>query len=206
MSTFAEYAALARQLAEQRRAPERDGDAERRRNLPATADYLDRRLTAQGERLDQLGRATGQPPATPPAVGSAALPEPRPAEVDPVVALELARRYADEADRYGHQAELLAQRPALLPGWSPIARAAVVHLAAAGVGALVMVGIVLAAGVEVLGYGWLWAGLPAAVLVAGWLALRRWGRPAMPAPGGNHRAVLTRAVLTSRAKRTSGHG
>ncbi|MDO3704709.1 hypothetical protein Q3W71_23890 [Micromonospora sp. C28SCA-DRY-2] len=314
--SFAEYAALARQLAERRPA----GGAGRRRNLHAAADHLERRLTAQGERLDQLGRAIGQPPATPPPTtgsappadpadgsalpagpangcaalsdattgsgspadpatgsaqpadpangcaalsdtptGSASPAEPAaaspapvlvqvadsavppaparspdtagpasgagkaggaadgpgrpgvgayarvgetPAEADPAVELELARRCADEADRYGQQAELLARRPALLPAWSPVARAAVVHLVAAGIAALVLVAVVLVAGVAPRDAGWLVAGAP----VVGWLVLRRWGRPAVTGPDDRQRAVLTRAVLTSRAKRTSGHG
>ncbi|RLP99808.1 hypothetical protein EAD98_01570, partial [Micromonospora sp. CV4] len=68
--SFEEYAALARQLAEQRRAGERDAavESERRRDLHAAVDYLHQRLTAQGHRLDQLGRAIGvdQPAAVPP--------------------------------------------------------------------------------------------------------------------------------------------
>ncbi|PZF97614.1 hypothetical protein [Micromonospora deserti] len=231
MSTFAEYAALARQLAEQRRAAE----AERRRNLHATADYLQHRLTAQGQRLDQLGRATGlPPPATPPrpapappvtpasgppagpavapptglasappvtpvSAPPAGLPSTSgtppgsgvpagvaaPAEVDPAMELELARRYADEADRHGQQAELLAQRPVLLPSWSSPARALAVYLAAVGVGVLLMLALLFGSGAGVIDLGthyvWMCAGLPAVSLVAGWLVLGRWGRPAVVA-------------------------
>lgn len=233
--SFAEYAALARQLAELRPPAGREGAAGRRRNLPAAAEHLECRLTAQGERLDQLGRAIGQPPATPPPTtaaptgpaGSPGTPDPRgrgdrrrsrragrpgvgayaqvgetPAEVDPVVELELARRWADEADRYGQRAELLARRPALLPDWSPTARAAGVHLVAAGVVALVLIAAVLIAGVALRDAGWLVAGAP----VVGWVVLRRWGRPVLTGPDDGQRAVLTRAALTSRAKRTSKHG
>ncbi|SCG42321.1 hypothetical protein GA0070609_1156 [Micromonospora echinaurantiaca] len=211
--SFAEYAALARQLAELRPPAGRAGVAGRRRNLAAAADHLERRLTAQGERLDQLGRAIGQPPAIPPPTGATAAPGrpgvgayaqvgEAPAEVDPAVELELARRCADEADRYGQRAELLARRPALLPAWSPAARAAVVHLAAAGIVALVLIAVVLIAGAALRDAGWLVAGAP----VVGWLVLRRWGRPALTGPDDGQRAVLTRAALTSRAKRTSKHG
>ncbi|MGK5676768.1 hypothetical protein ACSNOB_28510, partial [Micromonospora sp. URMC 106] len=65
MSDFSEYAALARQLAERRRAGERGAaaEAERRRDLHAAVDYLQHRLTAQGQRLDQLGQAIGIPAA-----------------------------------------------------------------------------------------------------------------------------------------------
>ena len=53
------------------------------------------------------------PTAVSPAGGG--VPAQRSAAADPAVELELARRMADEADRHGQQAELLAQRPALLP-------------------------------------------------------------------------------------------
>ncbi|MFG1950845.1 hypothetical protein [Micromonospora sp. NPDC048830] len=71
MSTFDEYAALARRLAAHRRENDRDtaSEAARRRTLHATLDQLGHRLAAQGHRLDQLGRAIGVPP---PAASSAA--------------------------------------------------------------------------------------------------------------------------------------
>ncbi|QGN47768.1 hypothetical protein GKC29_13500 [Micromonospora sp. WMMC415] len=241
MATFADYAALARLLAEQRRAGEQGAavEAEHRRNLHAAADSLQHRLTAQGQRLDHLGRAIGVtapaagPPAPPPAepsppaagppatghpgthhepgkgrAGGAAaapgrpgvgayspgletalavpaVPGPRAGEADPAAELELARRYADEADRYGQQAELLAQQPPLLPTWSPVARALAVYLGCAAVGVVLMLVLVLASGVGVVGLGtlytWMCAGLPAVSLIAGWLVLGRWGRPAMVA-------------------------
>ncbi|WP_432954712.1 hypothetical protein [Micromonospora haikouensis] len=82
MATFAEYAALARQLADQRRETDRDAvAADRRRSaLRATLDQLTRRLDAQSHRLDQLGRAAGVPaepapePGTVGAGGAAAAP------------------------------------------------------------------------------------------------------------------------------------
>lgn len=292
--SFEEYAALARQLSAQHRAGEQHAAAEsaRRRDLHAAVDYLQQRLTAQGQRLDQLGRAIGidQPTAAPaPAPGSgpgtageaAAWPGPpsgsgaasaarsgsgsgsvpaggsgsgsvsaagsgsgsavgfgpstapgtgdggpagaagapgvagvgaysqlpagearlalptavspagggvpaqRAAAADPAVELELARRMADEADRHGQQAELLAQRPALLPTWSPLARAVAVY-AGCGVAAGVLVLIlVLASGVGLVdGFtlgAWICAGLPAVAFFGGYLVLGRWGRPAMVA-------------------------
>ncbi|MEU5946641.1 hypothetical protein ABZ793_13905 [Micromonospora sp. NPDC047465] len=261
MSDYSEYAALARQLAERRRAGERGAaaEAERRRNLHAAADYLQHRLTAQGQRLDQLGQAIGVPapgvptgpapaPATVPAgpvtgpaavpgagsvgdggpggapaggagpgagesagaagapgrpgvgaypqvgvgetklalpPGAGGVPGPRPAETDPTTELELARRYADESDRHGQQAELLAQRPALLPTWSPVARALAVYAGCAAVAAVLMVVMVLASGVGLVdGFtlgAWICAGLPALSFFAGYLVLGRWGRPAMVA-------------------------
>ncbi|MFG1654662.1 hypothetical protein ACGFIE_32525 [Micromonospora sp. NPDC049275] len=272
--SFEEYAALARQLAEHRRAGERDAaaESERRRDLHAAADYLHQRLTAQGHRLDQLGRATGidQPPAGPtaapgndasgarpgvPPVGSgspaatgsagdpaawpgppagsgsetapgsgdggsagaagvpgragvgaypelpgvqarlalptavtptgAGVPAQRAAVVDPVVELELARRMADEADRHGQQAEVLAQRPALLPTWSALARAVAVYAACGAAAGVLMLTLVLASGVGLVdGFtlgAWICAGLPALAFFGGYLVLGRWGRPAMVA-------------------------
>ncbi|MEU6075212.1 hypothetical protein [Micromonospora sp. NPDC047074] len=256
MSTFEDYAALARHLAAQRRAGEQGAAAEsaRQRNLHAAVDHLDRRLTAQGQRLDQIGHTIGSPPPPPgqPATGAApggpvpdaptsggpvavaptsgglsagwpdglpqpgagsvggaaaapgrpevgayaqgspgetalavpgGVPAPRAGELDPVAELESARRWADEADRLGQQVELLAQRPALLPSWSPVARALAVYLGCAGVGVLLMLVMVLASGVGALGLGtlytWMCAGLPAVSLIAGWLVLGRWGTPAV---------------------------
>ncbi|TDC25337.1 hypothetical protein E1211_31070, partial [Micromonospora sp. 15K316] len=71
--TFEEYAQLARQLAERRRSGDRgSAAAEPHRDLHAAADILDGRLTAQGKRLDLLGRAIGEPaaPAVPVVPGS----------------------------------------------------------------------------------------------------------------------------------------
>ncbi|MGC5289468.1 hypothetical protein [Micromonospora sp. DT231] len=279
--SFEEYAALARQLAEQHRAGEQHAAAEsaRRRDLHAAVDYLHQRLTAQGQRLDQLGHAIGvdQPPAAPvpasgpapasgpgagqrawtadetgawpgppsgagspsaPGSGSspvsdavrvpgtgdgasdgaaggsgragvgaylqvpaaegrlalptttaspagAGVPAQRAAAVDPVVELELARRMADEADRHGQQAELLAQRPALLPTWSPLARAVAVYAGCGAAAGVVMLALVLASGVGIVdGFtlgAWICAGLPAVAFFGGYLVLGRWGRPAMVA-------------------------
>ncbi|MEO3778997.1 hypothetical protein ABGB16_19535 [Micromonospora sp. B11E3] len=80
MSTFDEYAALARRLAAHRRENDRDtaSEAARRRTLHATLDQLGHRLAAQGHRLDQLGRAIGVPP---PAASSAATAPGSPAAV-----------------------------------------------------------------------------------------------------------------------------
>ncbi|GIJ12824.1 hypothetical protein ACFFMR_13950 [Micromonospora andamanensis] len=284
MSTFDEYAALARHLAVQQRAGEQGAaaEAERQRDLGAAVEYLDRRLTAQGQRLDHLGRTIGvapggpaptaagpggplpggpppgAPPGAPPVSGppappgppptgapvsgppgrplsppgypgtapgpgtgsdggaaaapgrpgvgayspvgvgqpgpalpvavsatAAGVPGPRVGEVDPATELELARRWADEADRHGQQAELLAQQPALLPTWSPVARAVAVYLGFAGVAVVLMLVMALASGVGVVGFGtlvaWMCAGLPAVALIGGWLVLGRWGRPAVGA-------------------------
>ncbi|MFJ2081613.1 hypothetical protein ACI2KV_26720 [Micromonospora chokoriensis] len=236
--SFEEYAALAWQLSEQRRAGEQHAasEAARRRDLHAAVDYLQQRLTAQGHRLDQLGRAIGidQPPPGPPSsVGSApstppgtgdggdagaagapgragvgaypelpagesrlalptavspagaGVPTQRAAAVDPTVELELARRMADEADRHGQQAEVLAQRPALLPTWSPLARAVAVYAGCGAAAGVLVLALVLASGVGLVdGFtlgAWICAGLPAVAFFGGYLVLGRWGRPAMVA-------------------------
>ncbi|WP_232234047.1 hypothetical protein [Micromonospora chokoriensis] len=254
--SFEEYAALARQFSEQHRAGEQHAAAEsaRRRDLHAAVDYLQQRLTAQGQRLDQLGRAIGidQPPAaeataagrpgetaawpgptgspsaaggpsTAPGAGDGApdgaagvpgpagvgaypqmsagearlalptavspagvgVPAQRAAAADPTVELELARRMADEADRHGQQAELLAQRPALLPTWSPLARAVAVYAGCGAAAGVLMLALVLASGVGLVdGFtlgAWICAGLPAVAFFGGYLVLGRWGRPAMVA-------------------------
>ncbi|MEU8160804.1 hypothetical protein [Micromonospora parva] len=270
--SFEEYAALARQLSEQRRAGEQHAATEsaRRRDLHAAVDSLEQRLTAQGQRLDQLGRAIGvdQPsptagpgagasgdaatwpgppsgpgsasaagsvppsgsgsasatgfgPATAPGTGGGesagaagapgragveaypelpagearlalptavtpaggGVPAQRAAAADPAVELELARRMADEADRHGHQAELLAQRPVLLPTWSPLARAVAVYAGCGAAAGVLMLMLVLASGVGLVdGFtlgAWICAGLPAVAFFGGYLVLGRWGRPAM---------------------------
>ncbi|MET7949590.1 hypothetical protein [Micromonospora sp. NPDC005324] len=268
--SFEEFAALARQLSAQHRAGEQHAAAEsaRRRDLHAAVDYLQQRLNAQGQRLDQLGRAIGvdqPPPATtaapdsgpvaqgetaawpgPPSgagspsapgsgspsvpgaptapgtgdgesVGAAGapgragvgaypqlpagearlalptavspagggVPAQRAAAADPAVELELARRMADEADRHGQQAELLAQRPALLPTWSPLARAVAVYAGCGAAAGVLVLMLVLASGVGLVdGFtlgAWICAGLPAVAFFGGYLVLGRWGRPAMVA-------------------------
>ena len=72
---------------------------------------------------------------------------------------------ADEADRHGQQAETLAQQPALLPTWSPLARAVAVYAGCAAVAGLLMLTLVLASGVGLVdGFtlgAWICAGLPA---------------------------------------------
>ncbi|GGM38644.1 hypothetical protein GCM10011608_24220 [Micromonospora sonchi] len=249
MSTFDEYAALARHLSNQQRAGEQGAaaEAERRRDLHAAVEYLDGRLVAQGQRLDHLGRTIGISPGTPappvsgppgapppvsgapvsgvptsgvpvsgpPGVGAygqpgvgeteralpvavsamaAGVPAQRAGQVDPATELELARRWADEADRHAQQAELLAQRPALLPTWSPMARAVAVYLGCAGVSVVLMLLMVLASGVGVVDgftlYAWMCAGLPAVSLIGGWLVLGRWGRPAVGAATPPRHPVL----------------
>ncbi|MEU4401470.1 hypothetical protein, partial [Micromonospora orduensis] len=115
----------------------------------------------------------------------AGVPTQRAAAVDPATELELARRMADEADRHGHQAELLAQRPALLPTWSPLARAVAVYAGCGAAAGVLMLTLVLASGIGLVdGFtlgAWICAGLPALAFFGGYVVLGRWGRPAMVA-------------------------
>ncbi|MGW1062357.1 hypothetical protein [Micromonospora rubida] len=71
MSTFSEYAALARQLADQRRETDQDAAAEagRRRALHTMLDQLTRRIAVQSHRLGQLGHAIGLPADPAPTTG-----------------------------------------------------------------------------------------------------------------------------------------
>ncbi|GAB2950456.1 hypothetical protein GCM10027280_43650 [Micromonospora polyrhachis] len=64
MASFDEYAALARQLHELRRAEERTAAATSQRHdvLVAGADQLGQRLAAQRQRLHQIAQAIGEPP------------------------------------------------------------------------------------------------------------------------------------------------
>ncbi|WFE66980.1 hypothetical protein [Micromonospora sp. WMMD714] len=113
---------------------------------------------------------------------------------DPAVALAQARRLVDEADRLGGQAEALARRPALLPTWSPTARAVAVYVGCAAVGALAMLALVVANGsglVDGVTLGALTcAGLPLISFVTGWLVLGRWGRPALAGADASRFAPL----------------
>ncbi|GGL96029.1 hypothetical protein [Micromonospora yangpuensis] len=133
----------------------------------------------------QAGPTAGGLPAT----VDPAVPAQRAAAAEPGAELELARRLADDADRYGQQAETLAHQPALLPGWSPLARALAVYTACASVGVLVMLMLVVASGVGLVdGFtlgAWMCAGLPALSFFAGYLILGQWGSPALHAGTGS---------------------
>ncbi|MEV4769578.1 hypothetical protein [Micromonospora humida] len=201
MAGYDEYAAAVRQLSARIREGERGAvaEAERRRTLHAGVTQLGQRLAAQEQRLAQLAAAAGLPAVADPALGPPAVPEPAPGpgpapgsvtapggsgvDGDPAVVLAEIGRLADEVDRLGQQAEALAQRPALLPTWSPTARAVAVYAGCAAVGALIMLVLVVANGIGVVNGVTLGAltcaGLPLISFVAGWLVLGRWGRPAL---------------------------
>ncbi|MFG2055893.1 hypothetical protein ACGFI9_17880 [Micromonospora sp. NPDC048930] len=231
MTGFEEYAALARELSARQRGGEQAvaAEAERRRTLAAAVDQLGQRLAAQGQRLDQLGRAIGIAPppedaAVPvgsPATAVGAAPAPSPSggapapagtgagvaggaaaapgrpgvgaypdgtvpaqrEGDPLAELAAARQLADEADRYGQQAEALAHRPVLLPSWSPLGRAVAVYAACALAGSLLMLATLVGSPIPVTGLDLVaaaaCAGVPLLSFLAGQLVLARWGRPVL---------------------------
>ncbi|SCL37286.1 hypothetical protein GA0070624_5820 [Micromonospora rhizosphaerae] len=118
-------------------------------------------------------------------VATAVLPGPRSAEVDPAAELAAARQLADEADRQGQRAEAVARRPALLPSWSPLARAVAVYTGCALAGAVLVLLLAVASEFQAIGLGAVLAGtctgVPVASFLAGHLVLRRWGRPVIGA-------------------------
>ncbi|MEV0329488.1 hypothetical protein AB0H63_24025 [Micromonospora echinospora] len=118
-------------------------------------------------------------PDPPPPPAPAAPPPP----LDPAEELARVRSSADEADRYGRQVEARAGQPRLLPGWSPLARAIVVYLGSAVVGALAVAVLVLVANAGWIDAAtlavWTVAGIPALAFFAGFLLLGRYGRPAV---------------------------
>jgi hypothetical protein len=124
--------------------------------------------------------ATPASPAGPQAAGGT-VPAQRTAPVDPVSALESARQAADAADAAALRAETMAQQPALLPGWSPLARAAAVYAGCALVAVILQYALVLAANADAVDtislFAWMCAGLPAMAFFAGYLVLTGWGKP-----------------------------
>ncbi|QDY09743.1 hypothetical protein FJK98_23480 [Micromonospora sp. HM134] len=187
MAGYDEYAAAVRQLSARIREGERGAvaEAERRRTLHAGVTQLGQRLAELEERLAQLAAAPGLPavPGPDTAPGADTGPGGSGVDGDPAVVLAEAGRLVDEADRLGQQAEALARRPALLPTWSPTARAVAVYVGCAAVGALVTLVLVTANNVGVVDgvtlSALMCAGLPLISFVAGWLVLGQWGRPAL---------------------------
>jgi hypothetical protein len=175
MSTWDEYAELVRRLDHLVSAGERARSeaAAHAGSAASAAAQLDRRLSAQGQRLSHLGEAIrGQAVAPPPA---AVPPD------DPFLSLATAQRYADTADAAILEAELLAQQAPLLPALSPLVRALAVYGATAAATALLQFALLVVADPGVIGpfalYAWMCAGLPAMAFFAGYLVLTVWGRP-----------------------------
>lgn len=259
MSTFEDYAALARQLAELRREGERSAVQESHRlaTVSAEVNRVADRLAGQHNRLYQLSQVLGQslpetatpvsssagpdagvagpvavsaaglsdrddvpagqravPPPLPtgrPALPTAAhvtptVPGPRgsvdvpatsgggrPSELDPAVELDRARQAVDAADGVLTRAEEAAQRPPLLPTWSPLPRALAVYGGCTLVAAGLMMLLVVSANIGLVDsltlYTWMCTGLPAIAFFAGYLVLTRWGRPAVSLTGQPSRYV-----------------
>ncbi|MCW3816979.1 hypothetical protein ONA91_21255 [Micromonospora sp. DR5-3] len=128
--------------------------------------------------------ATGGAAAAPGRAGVGAYPEgmvPGPREGDAAAELAAARQLVDEADRYGQQAEAIAHRPALLPTWSPPARAVAVYAACALAGSVLMLVALVGSPIPATGLSLVaaasCAGVPLLSFLAGHLVLGRWGRP-----------------------------
>jgi hypothetical protein len=180
MSTWDEYADLLRRLDHlvstgERARVEAAAHASTERSAAA---QLDRRLAAQGQRVASLGESIGSRTVAPP---PAPLEDSLAAQRYPEGPLAAARQYADAADTAALEAELLAQRPPLLPALSPPVRALVVYAVTAAATALVQFALLVIAEPEVIGpfalYAWVCAGLPAMAFFAGYLVLTVWGRP-----------------------------
>ncbi|WP_433282248.1 hypothetical protein [Micromonospora sp. CA-244673] len=128
--------------------------------------------------------ATGGAAAAPGRPGVGAYPEgtlPGPRAGDPATELAAAAQLADEADRHGAQAEVLARRPVLLPTWSAPARAVAVYAACALAGSLLMLVALVGSPLPATGLDLVaavsCAGVPLLSFLAGHLVLGRWGRP-----------------------------
>lgn len=123
MTTYPEYAALARHLDHLTRTGEAAtaGYAQRHHELGETLDQLDQRLAVQQEQLAQLGRLIGQHmssrpvapavpvPAPAPIGGPAGGPGHPPGMGDPAVAIPHQRSVAGGAADPAHSAELARQ-------------------------------------------------------------------------------------------------
>ncbi|GAB3142357.1 hypothetical protein GCM10027290_16670 [Micromonospora sonneratiae] len=129
-----------------------------------------------------LSADPARPPHSQQPAAAGPVPAPRPAPVDPVRALDLARQAADTADAVASRVETLAQRPPLLPGWSPVARAITVYGGFALIA--VIMGVILFQQIDKRDLGswftaiaWSGAGLPAVAFFSGYLVLNAWGKP-----------------------------
>ncbi|WP_229400154.1 hypothetical protein [Micromonospora okii] len=115
---------------------------------------------------------------------AAGVPAPRAGDVDPAGELAEAQRLTDETDRLVQVTEAVARHPPLLPTWSPLARALAVYAGCAVAGVLLALVMLSVGGIAVNPaalYAATCAGLPVLSFVAGYLALGRWGRPALGA-------------------------
>jgi hypothetical protein len=178
MSTWDEYAALARHLDHLHRS--RDavtaGATERRDAVSTGATQLEQRLAAQHERLSRLGRAIGQHVSSRPA---------EPSDItDPAVAVRLGFERADAADATATVVEDLGSRPQLFPSFAPVTRNVIVYLGCALLAVVVQSVLVVAGEGRIDAFSllaWAFAGLPAAAFFAGYLVLSIWGQPRLAA-------------------------
>lgn len=177
----------------------------------SAVEHLERRLAAQHERLAHLGRVLGQHVGSRPAAASGGEPAGAPVDAarqspgrdspDPDArarAVRQARASADAADAAVAEVERLAERPALLPGLTPVIRNTVVYAACAVVA--------VAAQYTLIGLGDLGrvdtfavvagacAGLPAMAFLTGYVVVAAWGTPRLRAEPVARHPVLGLAV------------
>jgi hypothetical protein len=175
LGSWLEYVALARQLDDAWRAVDATTTAavHRRDEVSAAIDQLDRRLAAQGQRLAQLGRATGQHFPSRPVVPAGG--------TDPEQALRRVSREIEAADVAASEAEQLSRQAPLLPAWPPLARNLAVYCAVALLAVVVQAGVLLVADLRHLDewtvFAWVLGGVPALAFFTGYLILTGWGRP-----------------------------
>ena len=149
-------------------------------------EHLERRLAAQHERLAHLGRLLSQH------VGSR--PVPASGHGDPQGAVRLAGAEADAADAAIAEVERLAERPALLPGLTPVIRNTVVYATCAAVTVAIQYSLI---GLGDIGrvdtfsvIAWACAGLPLLAFLAGYVVIAAWGTPRLRAePVARHPAL-----------------
>ncbi|MEW2442720.1 hypothetical protein [Micromonospora marina] len=191
---WAAYTDHARRLAallhdERARADQR---ATAGRSGRAAVDQITHRLETQRLHLHQLAATLRLPE---PHVGGV-VPSPVP---DPAEALRRAGAAAAAADTAAERAHRRAAQPPLLPGFTPLARNAVVYAAAATLGTLASVLMFAVSPDADLGRipwqlaPWSLCGLPALAFFAGYLTIGLVGQPRIG--GGGNRSMPAGGVI-----------
>jgi hypothetical protein len=152
-------------------AASRAHDSEVARAAQAEIDRLTRHLNAQRGQLSNLAKALRLPEPAPGAVG-------RSSTADLGVALQQSAEATNRADVEARRAEHLAHQPALLPGFSPTGRNALVYSGWCLVGWLAQCALSAVAPETSFGVlAWSLCGLPALAFFAGYLTIATAGQP-----------------------------